>query len=124
MPAFGDLEAEIMDVVWSTDEPVTVRHVVDRLNEQRAVAYTTVQTVAEILFRKGWLQRSKVRRAYQYWPTRSRADYTAGLVAEALSATPDRAAALVRLFDHLDPGEVAELRAALNSAKTAKNRSQ
>lgn len=123
MPAFGDLEADIMDAVWSADEPVTVRQIFEKLYQQRSVAYTTVQTVAEILFRKGWLKREKVRRAYQYRPTKSREDYTAGLVEEALSATPDRTAALVRFFEQMDPGEAAELRAALNLAKATERRS-
>lgn len=122
MPAFGDLESEIMDAVWSSGEPVTVRQVFDAVAEKREVAYTTVQTVAEILFRKGWLQREKVRRAYKYWAVKSREDYTAGLVEEALSVSPNRTAALVRLFEQMEPDEVAELRAALNAAKAAEKR--
>ncbi len=119
MPGFGDLEAAIMDAIWSADEPLTVRTMVDQLNQERTLAYTTVQTVTEILYRKGWLQREKEGRAYRYWARRSREDYTAGLVDEALSVAPDRTAALVRLFRQMGPGEASELRAALDAAKNS-----
>lgn len=119
MPGFGDLEAAIMEAIWSADEPLTVRTMVDQLNQERPLAYTTVQTVTEILYRKGWLQREKEGRAYRYWARRSREDYTAGLVEEALSAAPDRTAALVRLFKQMGPGEASELRAALDTAKNS-----
>lgn len=117
MRGFGELEAAIMDAVWATDEPVTVRNILERLNQERTPAYTTVQTVTEILYRKGWLRRRKDGRAWRYWASHSRADYTAGLVEEVLSSTPDRTATLVRLFEQMDPGEVSELRAALDAAK-------
>jgi predicted transcriptional regulator len=70
----------------------------------------------EILYRKGWLGRHKDGRAYRYEPARSRDDYAAGLLAEALSAAGDPAATLVRLVGDLEPGEAARLRAALDAA--------
>jgi predicted transcriptional regulator len=70
----------------------------------------------ENLYRKGWLGRHKNGRAYQYVAQRSRNDYAAGLLAEALSAAVDPAAALVRLVGDLEPGEAARLRAALDAA--------
>ena len=45
MARFGDLEAAIMDVVWATGAPVRVREVSDQLNQERALAFNTVQTV-------------------------------------------------------------------------------
>src|SRR5689334_19239770 len=86
MARFGDLEAAIMDVVWAADAPVRVREVADRLNQDRPLAFNTVQTVMEILFRKGWLARSRDGRAYLYVAGRTRDEYAAGLLAEALSA--------------------------------------
>ena len=116
MPRFGELEAAIMDVVWAAGAPVRVREVSDQLNRDRLLAFNTVQTVMEILYRKGWLDRRKDGRAYRYEPVRSRDDYAAGLVAEALSAAGDPAATLVRLVGDLEPGEIARLRAALDAA--------
>src|SRR5207237_253627 len=112
MARFGDLEAAIMDVVWAAAAPVRVREVSEQLNRDRPLAFNTVQTVMENLYRKGWLERHKDGRAYRYVARRSRNDYAAGLLAEALSAAADPAAALVRLVGDLAPGEAARLRAA------------
>jgi predicted transcriptional regulator len=113
---FGDLEAAIMEVVWSAGTPVRVREVSEQLNHDRPLAFNTVQTVMENLYRKGWLHRRKDGRAYWYEPVRSRDDYVAQLVTEALSVAEDPAATLVRLVETMEPGEVASLRAALDAA--------
>lgn len=116
MARFGDLEAAIMDVVWAAGAPVRVREVSEQLNRDRPLAFNTVQTVMENLYRKGWLGRQKDGRAYWYQPARSRDDYADGLLTEALSAAGDPAATLLRLVGDLEPGEAARLRAALDAA--------
>jgi predicted transcriptional regulator len=116
MGRFGDLEAAIMDVVWAAGAPVRVREVSGQLNQNRPLAFNTVQTVMENLYHKGWLARRKDGRAYLYEPARSRDDYAAGLLAEALSAAEDPAATLVRLAGNLEPDDAARLRAALDAA--------
>ncbi len=117
MPQFGDLEAAIMGRVWAAGEPVLVRGVLEDLQRDRDIAYTTVQTVMEILHRKGWLVRRKDGRAFRYAATASREEYAARLMEEALATTPDRTAALVHFFDGLDEAEAAELREGLSAAK-------
>jgi predicted transcriptional regulator len=117
MGRFGDLEAAIMDVVWAAGSPLPVRQVAGQLERGRPLAFNTVQTVLENLYRKGWLSRRKSGRAYLYVPARSREDYVAGLLGEALAAAADPAATLVRLVEDMDPAEVAQLRAALNAAE-------
>jgi predicted transcriptional regulator len=116
MARFGDLEAAIMDVMWAAGGPLRVREVADELNQNRPLAFNTVQTVMEILFRKGWLDRQKDGRAYRYVTVRSREDYVAGLMGEALAAARDPAATLVRLVEDLEPDEIARLRVALDAA--------
>lgn len=71
-PSLGDLEAEVMNVVWSSS-PVTVKDVGDRLS--RARAYNTVQTTLDRLFRKGLLLREKQSHAFVYRPRFDRAEY-------------------------------------------------
>ncbi|MET9871631.1 BlaI/MecI/CopY family transcriptional regulator, partial [Streptomyces sp. NPDC006386] len=44
MRRLGDLEAEIMDRLWTWNRPATVREVVDDINKTRPIAYTTVMT--------------------------------------------------------------------------------
>jgi predicted transcriptional regulator len=116
MARFGELEAAIMNVVWAAEAPVRVREVSEQLNRDRPLAFNTVQTVMENLYRKGWLGRHKDGRAYWYESARSRDEYAAGLLAEALSAAGDPAAVMVRLVGDLEPGEAARLRAALDAA--------
>lgn len=113
MRGFGELEQAIMDVVWDAGEPLPVREVRERLRPERELAYNTVQTVMEILYRKGWLTRAKEGRAFRYEPTKTREEYAAGLIDQVWATGADRTATLVRLFDTMDEAEVAELRAAL-----------
>lgn len=117
MPRFGDLEAAIMDRIWSAEGRVSVRDILEDLQQDRSIAYTTVQTVMDILHRKGWLHREKDGRAYRYWPTGSREDYTARLMGEALETSSDRDAALARFVGQMDVAEVHALRKAIDDAR-------
>ncbi|WP_380286098.1 BlaI/MecI/CopY family transcriptional regulator [Kitasatospora purpeofusca] len=117
MRGFGDLEAEIMDRLWSWGRPATVREVVDDLRRARPVAYTTVNTVADILHTKGWLRREKVGRAWVYQPTCTRESYTAQLMHQALETTSDRAGALLHFVDRISGDEATALLAALEQVK-------
>jgi predicted transcriptional regulator len=120
MPRFGDLEAAIMDRMWAAEAPLRVRDVVEDLRREREIAYNTVQTVMEILFRKGWLNRQKDGRLYRYWATSAREEYTVSLIEEALGTTPDRTAALARFVEQMDANEADDLRRLLAAAKNGK----
>lgn len=113
----GELEAEIMDRLWTWGRPATARDVVADLNKHRPVAYSTVKTVADILFRKGMLRREKEGRAWLYEPTCTRQQYTATLMQDALGGTTDTAGALVSFVEQMSAGEVDALRSALRAAK-------
>ncbi|MFB7532883.1 BlaI/MecI/CopY family transcriptional regulator [Streptomyces sp. NPDC056178] len=115
MRRLGDLEAEIMDRLWTWNRPATVREVVNDINEIRPLAYTTVMTVTNILYSKGWLSRSKQGRAWLYTPVRSREAYAAALMEDGLGASKDRSAALVHFVEGMSEDEVAALRRALRS---------
>ncbi|MBO3678614.1 BlaI/MecI/CopY family transcriptional regulator [Streptomyces sp. NEAU-YJ-81] len=116
MRRLGELEAEIMDRLWAWQRPTTVREIVDDINEHRPVAYTTVMTVASILYNKGWLLRAKEGRAWVYSPVRSREEYTAALMEDALGTSEDRPAALAHFVEQMGPEEVSALRKALRAA--------
>lgn len=118
MPHFGGLEAAIMDVAWASDRPLRVRDVLGRLHRDPEPAYTTVQTVMDILFRKGWLRRAKEGRVNLYTAAGSRQDYVSGLMDEALAEAEDRTQALARFFEDLDPEENAALRRLIGAART------
>jgi predicted transcriptional regulator len=53
----GDLECEIMEIVWKKANPtVTVRNVYEALKKERPIAYTTVMTTMVRLSEKGLLK--------------------------------------------------------------------
>ena len=110
---FGELEAAIMRVVWERGTPIPVRAIVDRLNEQRDVAYTTVITVAERLREKGMLTRVRRGRAFLYEACLSADDYSAELMGQVLDTAESRSATLLRFAGQLSAQEAASLRAAL-----------
>jgi predicted transcriptional regulator len=122
MPQFGGLEAAIMDEIWASAEPLKVRQVLERLAVHRPLAYTTVQTVMDVLHRKGWLDRVKDGRANVYVPLASREDYVAELMQEALVHTDDRPAAVLRLVEGMTRREAAELTRLLGAAKQKRSR--
>lgn len=118
MHQFGELEDAVMGRLWEFDRPASVREVVDGLRPDRPPAYTTVMTVMENLYRKGWLQRERDGRAWRYTPTRSRSGYTATLMQEALGTSPDRRTALAHFVLQLGPYDAALLQQALDDART------
>lgn len=122
MGKFGELEATVMDRLWSAEEPRSVREVLEDLQRDRTIAYTTVMTVLERLFRKGMLTRVEVGRAWVYSPTQSRADYTAGVMAETLATATDKAATLVHFVDRVSAREAKQLLKALTERDTRKGR--
>ncbi len=113
MRGLGDLEAVIMDRLWSYRRPASVRFVLEDLRKDREIAYTTVMTVMDNLRTKGLLRREPVGRAYVYEPVASKEAYTAQLMREVLASGANTAATLVHFLERLTPEEAAALEAAL-----------
>ena len=67
----GPLESEVMAAMWEMDQ-ATVRELVDRLQQRRSIAYTTVMTIMNNLAIKGLLKRVSQGKAYQYQVVLSR----------------------------------------------------
>ena len=114
MRGFGDLEAVIMDRVWAHDAPVTVRDLFDELQRERPIAYTTVMSTMDNLYRKGWLARERDGKAYRYTAVASREEYSARLMREALAEAGDTEAVLSHFVAQMDGTESAALRAVLD----------
>src|SRR3954449_69700 len=66
----GPLEAEIVRAAWAAGRPVSVRDLLERINDGRKpqLAYTTVMTVMNRLAGKDVLVRHKEGRGYLYEP--------------------------------------------------------
>jgi len=107
-----------MDRLWEQGRPALVREMVDDLHAERPLAYTTVMTVMENLYRKGWLRRERDGRAWRYEPTGSRSAYTAALMNDALGTSNDRRTALAHFAMQISPHDAALLREALDHART------
>jgi predicted transcriptional regulator len=110
---FGDVEGVIMHRVWDRAGPVTVREVLDELQQERAIAYTTVMSTMDNLHRKGWLGRVKDGKAYRYTATASREEYSARLMREALAGGGDTEVVLSHFVAEMDGQDSEVLRTVL-----------
>jgi predicted transcriptional regulator len=110
----GDLERAIMDVLWESRDPLTVRQVSGRLTE-RDLAHTTVMTVLDRLAKKGFARRERDGRAWRYLAAATREAYVTELMLNALDQTGDRYAALARFARSVSDTEAAALRRALEA---------
>jgi len=82
----GDLEAEIMELVWShpSDHGTTVRDIFEVLYERRRIAYTTVMNTMVRLARKNLLHVEKKEQAYIYYPQFTEEQFISRFVARIL----------------------------------------
>ncbi len=115
----AEAEWEVMDGVWHLDRQVTVRDVVDYLYPNGEKAYTTVQTIMNILFEKGVLNRQKIGPVNVYMPTLSREDVaqveTRTLVSRMFEGSFGALATYLVDSGELSQGELDELRALIEA---------
>ncbi|MDQ4024165.1 MAG: BlaI/MecI/CopY family transcriptional regulator [Actinomycetota bacterium] len=110
----GDLEARVMDAIWSLGRPVPARVVHERVVEEHDVAPLTVITVLNKLVTKGLLARAKQDDLYHYRARLTRDEFMAHVSRRAvegiLALGPDAvAASLVDVLAERDPERLAEL---------------
>jgi predicted transcriptional regulator len=113
----GELEDAVMSRVWKWNRPVTVREVLEDLQKERSIAYTTVMTVLDNLHQKGWVRREAEGRAYRYEAVSTRAAYAAALMNDAWSQSDNPAAALVAFFGMMSEEQRETLRDAVRIAQ-------
>ncbi len=85
----GDLERAVMDHLWSTPDPQTVRQVHEALSARRDLAYTTIMTVLQRLAKKNLVSQLRDDRAHRYAPVHGRDELVAGLMVDALAQAED-----------------------------------
>ena len=83
----GPLEREVMAVVWKAGE-INVREASERL--ESPVAYTTVMTTMDRLFKKRLLARRKVGRAFVYSATATRVEMEGAVATELVQSLLQR----------------------------------
>jgi predicted transcriptional regulator len=79
----GHLESDVMAILWTRGEG-SVHDVAEQL--ERPLAYTTVMTTLDRLYKKGLLDRRKADRAFVYVPRQSRAEWERQRAGEFLAA--------------------------------------
>ena len=117
---FGDLEAVVMDRLWTRSGVTSVREVFEDLLHDREIAYTTVMSTMDNLHRKGWLSRERHGKAYLYWPSMTREQYSAQLMREALGTGGRSEMVLAHFLEKISDDESAALRSALRSMNSRK----
>lgn len=68
----GKLESELMERIWERKE-ISVRALHEEIGPR--LAYTTIMTTLDRLFKKGLLNRTKLGKAFVYTPVLSRDEY-------------------------------------------------
>jgi len=112
------LELQIMQVIWKLG-PSNVNAVQAGLEQQ--LAYTTVQTMLNILQRKGKLKRKLKGRAYVYSAAVSEANASGNAVRDLIDrmfggSSEDLVMALIQTRQ-IDPGKIVELTRRLEEGK-------
>ena len=99
----GELESEVLAVLWSQDSALTPAEVREHLGN--TLAYTTVMTTLSRLFDKGIVVREPVGRAYAYKPALDEAEFAAARMRELLDSGRDRKAVLARFVGDLSAAD-------------------
>ncbi len=115
--AAGELENQVLEVVWAASGPVTPRDVHGTLGTKRDLAYTTVMTILVRLWKKGVLEREPAGKAFAYSPLVSREQRAAARMGELLSSAGDHAVALAHFVQSLPADQVNDLRRALRRSR-------
>jgi predicted transcriptional regulator len=117
----GPLETRLLELLWSRRRPATVRQIRRGLPE---LAYTTIMTTLDRLYRKGLLLRQKDGRAFAYAPRYTRAELLSelfsGHVADLLGAAEEGTAllsTLVRAVGRTDAALLDELEALVQAER-------
>ena len=117
------LELAIMNVLWETG-PANVQTVQGKL-KARNLAYTTVQTMLNVLHRKGKVKRQLKERAFLYRPVFSRQKAVTQAVGDMLDrffgGSADSLVLSLVETRHLTPEKLAEIQKLLERTREEKH---
>jgi predicted transcriptional regulator len=111
----GELEGEVLAVLWVADEPLTPGQVQQSLSDPPA--YNTILTVLLRLYEKGIVERHKVGRAHAYRTVVAPAQLAADRMHSMLGSGRDRTAVLQRFVAGLTREDESALRRLLGRAR-------
>lgn len=96
----GRLEAEVMEFIWSQEQPVGVNEILAALRGRKR-AYTTVMTIVTRLYEKGLVERERRGRAFVYRPAGSKEEVAARALLSVLGSTENPEAVLAYFIEDL-----------------------
>lgn len=100
--AYGELEAQVLQVLWSAETPLTAKQI-QRAMPGDAPAHTTILTALTRLSTKGDVERvGHAARGIRFAATRTEAEHAGLGMLRTLNDTSDRQAALMRFMGDLD----------------------
>lgn len=73
--SLGELEKEVMDILWEYKN-CSARDVLNKLQKNRTLAYTTVATILQRLYDKGLVKRTEDKSGHIYSPKLSKESYS------------------------------------------------
>ena len=111
--ARGELEADVMRILWDSDAPLNAKEIQD-VFPGKTPAYTTILTTLERLRAKGDVVRvGAALRGVQFAAARTESEHTGQAMLDRLADSSDRSAALLKFAGSLDRRDVELLRRAL-----------
>ena len=111
----GELEADIMAILWQTNTPMTAKEVQAQFTE-KVPAITTLITVLDRMCAKGQVvKESAGGRSQTFAAAQSRIDHVAKTMTTALNSADDQVAALLHFAGSLSDEDRAFLRKAIDA---------
>lgn len=119
----GDIERLVMDILWSRAE-VTGREVLEEIQKERPLAFTTILTVMDRLLKKGLIKRKKMGGVFVYAPSISRDEFVKQVSEEVLQGILDisassAASSFVDILYKTSPDEMDRLSRLIEERKKA-----
>ena len=119
----GDIERLVMDILWSRAE-VTGREVLEEIQKERPLAFTTILTVMDRLLKKGLIRRKKRGGVFVYAPSISRDEFVKQVSEEVLQGILDisassAASSFVDILYKTSPDEMDRLSRLIEERKKA-----
>ena len=99
-------ELEVLQLLWESNS-MTVRQVMDQLNQKRPRAYTSVMSLLNVMSDKGLLKREAHGRAFKYRVAKTKEKTLGSLVNDLVSRAFDgsKTALVAQLLDGTQPSD-------------------